>query len=248
LEIIMLSHRTWICVGSLSCCALLLATDLAYSQPAVVDSPTTRALQKLPRKQGDRVAVTIYEFRSSVQAVSAAAATDMFKTALVASGQFRVVERARLNQGAVREKQLNAQGLTSGQSAQQQLRAAEYVFEGTISEANASTSQRSGGINIAGMEIGGGGNTDTLAIDVRVVSVANGDILDAIAVSVPISSSSSAVSGVGNLLGSVLAQRGANTTYAPDVHLQTSSREGVDSALRSAIDKAVLELARRFAP
>jgi hypothetical protein len=83
---------------------------------------------------------------------------------------------------------------------------------------------------------------------VRVVSVANGDILDAIAVKVPITGTSTSVSGVGNLVGTVLAQRGANTTYTPDVHAQSSSREGVDSALRAAIDKAVLELARRFAP
>ena len=65
---------------------------------------------------GERLPVTIYEFRSGVAAVNGAAATDMFKTALVKTGRFRVVERARLNEGVVREKQLNAGGRADGQA------------------------------------------------------------------------------------------------------------------------------------
>ena len=196
---------------------------------------------------GERLPVTIYEFRSGVAAVKGAAATDMFKTALVKTGRFRVVERARLNEGVVREKQLNAGGLADGQAGRQVLRGARYVFEGTISEAAPSTKQRSSGVNIAGMDIGSASNTDQLGVDLRVVDAHNGDIVDAINVRVPIKSTSSAVAGTGNLLGTVLARKGKDTTFVPDVRHQESQRESVDAALRSAIEQAVGKLSERRA-
>jgi len=55
-------------------------------------------------------------------------------------------------------------------------------------------------------------------------------------------------SGAGNLLGTVLARRGKDTTYVPDAQAQVRSNEGVDSAVRAAIEEAVLQLARRFEP
>ena len=60
-----------------------------------------------------------------------------------------------------------------------------------------------------------------------------------------IHSSSSAVSGVGNLLGTVLARKGKDITFVPDARQQTSEREGVDVALRAAIEQAVNEVAKR---
>jgi curli biogenesis system outer membrane secretion channel CsgG len=166
-----------------SACALLTGcASTPYEAPQVAATPTSQALKKLPRKAGEPVAVSIYEFRSSVSEVSARGATDMFKTALVQSGQFRVVERSRINDGVIREKQLNAQGMSSGRSAQQPLRDARYLFEGAVTEANATENQRSGAINVGGLEIGGGSNQDTIAIDVRIVDVASGDIVDSITV------------------------------------------------------------------
>lgn len=206
---------------------------------------TAAASAQAPREDGDRLAVTIYEFRSSVAAVSGAATTDMFKTALVKTGQFRVVERARMNEGVVREKQLNAAGLSTGDASRRQLRGAQFVFEGTVSEASPSTKQRSSGVTIAGMDLSSGSNTDQIGIDLRVVDVASGDLVDAINVRVPIHSSSSAVSGVGNLLATVLARKGKDITFVPDARQQTSEREGVDVALRAAIEQAVNEVAKR---
>ncbi len=59
----------------------------------------------LPRQSSDaRVAVAIYEFTSNLPEISPRGATEQFKTALVQSGQFRVVERARLDRGVVRSK------------------------------------------------------------------------------------------------------------------------------------------------
>lgn len=227
---------------------LAACADMPYEAPQADAARTTQALKKLPRKPGERVAVTIYEFRSALPNISATAATDMFKTALVQSGQFRVVERARLNQGVIREKQLQQGGYASGKAGQAQLRGAQYIFEGAVSEANASENQRSGGIGIAGMQVGGGTNRDSIAVDVRIVDAASGDIVDAITVRKSVKSDSGGVSGVGSLLSTIFAQQGHSTTYAPDVNVQQQRREGVDTAVREAINQAVIELSQRFTP
>jgi curli biogenesis system outer membrane secretion channel CsgG len=218
-------------------------------EPAVAEaSAGSQALRKLPRRQGERVAVAIYEFRSGLGNVSGRAATDMFTTALVQSGQFRVVERSRLSEGVVREKQLQQGGFAGGAAAEAPLRGARYIFEGTLSEANASESQGSGGVSLGGMQVGTTSNRDSIAIDVRIVDAASGDIVDAIAVRKTIVAEEVGVSGVGNLLGTIMAQRGRSLPYAPDLQAQQRRAEGADSALRAAIEEAVLQLARRFEP
>ncbi len=219
------------------------------SAPPQADAaPSTQALKKLPHKAGERVAVTIYEFRSSLSEVSARGATDMFKTALVQSGQFTVVERSRLNEGVAREKQLNQAGASTGKSGQTQLRGAGYIFEGAVTETNASESQRNTSVGLAGMQVGSGSNRDTIAIDVRIVDAASGTVVDAVTVRKALRADSSQLSGVGALLSTVLGSFGKSTTYVPDVQTQHQTREGVDSALRDAINQAVLELGRRFSP
>ena len=60
-------------------------------------------------------------------------------------------------------------------------------------------------------------------------------------------SDSASVSGIGSLLTSVLSARGRTpSVYTPDVRASQNRREGVDAALRAAIDHAVLELTKRF--
>ena len=227
---------------------LLMVLSPGFADAQAGASASSRQLAQLPRKQGERVAVTVYEFRSLLPAMNARTATDMFTTALVQSGQFRVVERNRMNEGVVREKQLQQAGWASGSAAQQQLRGAQYIFEGTVSEANVAESQGSGGINVAGMQIGGGRNQDSIAVDVRVIDAGSGDVLDAVTVRKPIATKEAGVSGVGNLIGTVMAQRGRSSPYVPDAQAQGRSTEGLDSAVRAAIDEAVLQLARRFTP
>lgn len=196
----------------------------------------------------ERVPVTIYEFRSMLPSLSASSATDMFTSALVRTGRFHVVERQRMNEGIVREKQLQQSGWADGNAAGQPLRGAKYVFEGTVSEANVAEQARSGGVTVAGMQVGGGASHDSIVIDVRVVDVANGDVLDAVSVRRKVTATNGGVSGIGNLLGTVLSRQGKDTTYVPDVQAQNQRRDGVDHALRSAIDDAVTQLAQRFAP
>ena len=201
---------------------------------------------QLARKPGERVSVSIYEFRSSVGEITARGSTDMFTTALIQSGQFRVVERSRLNDGVIREKQLNAAGLSAGKNATQTLIDAKYIFEGSITEANASETQRSGAIRIAGAEFGGGSNKDVLGIDVRVIDVASGEILNVVSVRKSVASDTANVSGIGNLVSTVLSRKGKNTTFVPDIQMQQQRKESLDVALRAAIDQAVIELAARL--
>jgi curli biogenesis system outer membrane secretion channel CsgG len=220
-----------------------------YASPQVDAAPSTQAIKKLPRKSGERVTVSIYEFRSSVTEIPARGATDLFKTALVQSGQFRVVERARLEQGVLREKQINAQSMSKGTSSQQQLRDAQYLFEGAITEANPNQTQRSGSVGVAGAEIGGGANKDLIGIDVRIIDVATGDLVDVVTVRKPIASDSIGISGIGNLIATVRSVAGkAVSPYTPDVRVDQKRRESLDQALRAVIDEAVVVLSQRFQP
>jgi curli production assembly/transport component CsgG len=238
--------RTTLLTVALSALLAGCAATPAAEPPRVDSAASTQKLQQLPRKTGERVAVSIYEFRSTVGDIPARGGTDMFKTALVESGQFRVVERARLNEGVVREKQLNASGLTTGSSAAQPLLDAKYIFEGAITEANAGQTQRSAAFNLGGAELGASKGTDVLAIDVRVVEVATGELVNVVTVRKTIVSDSTSFSGIGSLIGTVLAGKGRNAAYVPDLRLQQQRKESIDLALRAVIDEAVIQLASRL--
>lgn len=199
-----------------------------------------------PSAAGERVRVTIYEFRSQLPTLASTTAVDMFTTALVRTGRFRVVERARLDDGVVREKRLQQSGWANGDAAQRQLDGAQYVFEGVVSEANVAEKTRSGGLGVAGLRVGGGSSRDSIVIDVRIVDAATGEVVDAVTARKPIVASSSSVGGVGALLGGILARKGVDTTYAPDVQAQSETRGGLDAALHAAIDDAVGQIASRF--
>jgi curli biogenesis system outer membrane secretion channel CsgG len=215
--------------------------------PVVQESKQSQALASLPVKPLDqRVAVTIYEFHSGVPDVSVAAATDIFTTTLVESHQFRVVERNRLNQGLVPEKQLNGAGQSTGTAAQHQLRGARYIFEGTVTEANAGADQHQGGVSIGGLTLGGGKNKDTIAIDVRILDAETGDVLDSVSVSKVLHDSSVGVGGTAALAGTLASMSGHSANpLTPDVNYQSSRKESIDKALRACIETAVLALIKR---
>src|SRR5262249_45940347 len=232
-----------LCVSLLSACA-----DLPSGQTPTVDRPPSAtpvnpvaSARKIPHPAGKPVSVAIYEFRSSVMEIPARGATDMFINALVQNPQFKVVERSQMNQGLIPEKQLNSQGMSGGKGATAKLRAVQYLFEGTISEANASETQRSGAVTVAGMSVGGGKNRDVIAIDVRIVDANNGDILDTVTVRQTVKSDSASVSGIGNLLGTVMAQRGVSSPYTPDANVSQQRKQSLDGTLRSVINEAVAQ-------
>ena len=202
----------------------------------------------LPRKSSDaRVAVAIYEFTSNLPEISPRGATEQFKTALVQSGQFRVVERAKLDRGVVREKQMNAAGQTTGSSSQQQLRGAEYIFEAEITELGSGTRTSSNGVNIGGLQIGGASNRDEFGIDVSIVDANTGDVVDAISVRKRMKGAARSVGGIGALINRVRAEKGkGGVAYSPEVQHQSTSKDSFDAVLREAIEDAVYELAKRF--
>lgn len=239
-----MAFRAW---AAAALCVAGLSPELrAQGKDAEVDrSSTSRALESMPRAAA-RPFVTVYEVRTSVPEIDPRAATEMFTTALIKARTFRVMERSRIEQGVGRERQLNQQGITDGAAAAKALTGAGYVFEATFSEANAGKAKSESGVGIGGMNMGSSANTDEIGMDVRVVNVATGEIVDAVNVRKQIESSGVSVSGVGSLIDNVAALRGRSTRgLTPDLSHKSERKEGVDRALRSVIELAVVELARR---
>jgi curli biogenesis system outer membrane secretion channel CsgG len=234
-------------VLALGCGLALAAGSACADDPVIQTSKQSQAFASLPPKPLEqRVPVAIYEFHSGVQGVSVAAATDIFTTTLIESRQFRVVERNRLNQGVVYEKQLNGAGQATGDAAQHQLRGARYLFEGTVTEANPGADQKQGGISIGGLSLGGGKNKDTIAVDVRILDANTGDVLDSVSVSKVLNDSSVGVGGTAAFAGTVASMTGHNANpLTPDVSYQSAHRESVDKALRACIETSVLALIKR---
>lgn len=226
------------------------ALALVLTLAACIGSAHAGSKQRptLPRKSSDaRVAVAIYEFTSNLPEISPRGATEQFKTALVQSGQFRVVERAKLDRGVVREKQMNAAGQTTGSTSQQQLRGAEYIFEAEITELGSGTRTSSNGVNIGGLQVGGARNNDEFGIDVSIVDANTGDVVDAISVRKRMKGAARSVGGIGALINRVRAEKGkGGVAYSPEVQHQSTSKDNFDAVLREAIEEAVYELAKRF--
>jgi curli biogenesis system outer membrane secretion channel CsgG len=218
----------------------------AQSNARVDSSESSKELLRVKRAPGAKTAVAIYDFRSAVSDVQVGAAQEMFVTALIKSGTFAVAERQRLNEGVMRERQLNAAGVTAGPAAGQ-VAAARYVFEVVVSEANRGANESSTSVNVGGMTVGGGSSADAIGLDVRIVDVSTGMVVDAVNVVKTIEARTSNVSGVGNLLESLRAKAGkAPMPITLDGENRSSRKEGADRALRACIEVAVAELARRL--
>lgn len=225
---------------------VLVGTCFAEEDAVVDTSGTSQKLKSLKRRAGPKPVVTIYEFRSSVPEIQVKAAQEMFVTALIKSGAFAVAERQRLNEGIIREKQLNAAGQTTGTSASRKLAGASYVFEVVVSEANSGESQTEGGLSVGGMDLAHGNAKDSIGLDVRIVDADSGLVTDAVNVRKKIEATSTSVSGIGRLAQSIFSMRGKNLPLNPDANVKSSRKESVDKALRSCIEAAVYELAKRI--
>jgi curli biogenesis system outer membrane secretion channel CsgG len=197
----------------------------------------------------DRPTVTIREFRSSVAEITPRGATDMFMTALVKSRKFRVVERARMADGIAAEKALNQAGMTTGQTGQAQYVGAAYYFEATISESATGEQKNSLGIGLAGAAASKTWTTDSISIDVRVVDVESGIVVDAVEVTRKIEGEESKVGGVTTALANLFTRGRAGAiaqALAPSDEASMARKDSVDRALRNAIEEAVKTLAQRF--
>ena len=212
------------------------------SEPVTDNSKTSQKLQSLPRRQGPRKAVTIYKFRSTVQEVSPASATDMFATALIKARTFRVLERQQLNEGVNLEKQLNAQGMTTGNAAQHRLTGADYIFEGAITEANAQESNTGLSGTFRGLGAEKSDQKAEIGLDIRVLDAQTGEVLDAVNVRKKIDEGGFSLSGLGAFAQSLTK----TNLHGADAALNRGHKEGVDKALRACIEEAIYQLASRY--
>lgn len=219
-----------------------LAGCAGASHPHVDRSATSRELASLPPLRGPAKKVTIYQFSSSVPEISAGAATDMFSTALIKSHRFAVLERQRLSEGVLREKQMNSQGMTSGNTGQTVLAGADYVFHGTVSEANTNASSNGIGATVRGLGVETSNQKAVIAVDVRVVDAHNGAVLDAVDVSRAVKENGVGVSGIGAFIQSFTHK----DLEGADVSVNHEHKEGVDRALRECIEEAVYQIAKDF--
>lgn len=242
----MISRRIAFASVFLSGLILFATTAFAEQDPVIDNSRTTKKLHSLKRQAGPKKIVTIYEFRSSCPEVNGAGATDMFTTALIKSGAFAVAERHRLNEGVMREKQLQASGMATGRAGSTKLAGAQYIFEGTVSEANPDEKTAEGGFSVGGMEVGGASKTDSIGLDVRIVDAETGLVLDSVNVRKNIESGSKGISGIGKLAQSIAALKGKHIDLNPDAQGRLTRKEGVDRALRACIEAAVYEIVKRY--
>lgn len=231
-----------------ACLAVAPPAARAEEEPVVEPGKGSARLRALPRRAGPKPVVAVYEFRSTVPGVQVAGALDMFVTALVKSGAFAVVERQRLTEGVLREKQLNAGGYTTGNAGPARLAGAGYVLEAVLSEANAGERQGQGGFSLGGLQVARSTAADSIGLDVRVVDASSGAVVDAVNVRKVVEASESEVKGVGQAAQNVGSLFGMKKPIPlnPDVATRSSRKEGVDAAVRACIEAAVHELARRF--
>ncbi|MDF1581408.1 MAG: CsgG/HfaB family protein [Desulfuromonadales bacterium] len=220
----------------------LLIPGCLQSNPEVDHSYTSRRLESMPAQAGPKKTVTIYQFESSVPEISANAATDMFTTALIKSHSFLVLERQRLEESVYREKQLNQQGMTTGDAAQHQLTGAEYIFVGTVSEANATASRTGVAGSYRGLGVETSGEKGEIGLDVRILDARTGAVIDAVNTRKKVSEGGVSVSGIGSFMRSVTGKKikGADAGVAHD------QKEGIDKALRACIEEAIHEIAARY--
>lgn len=234
----------------------VLSAPPAMAQTAKVDrSRTSKALARLPRPVGDKPVVAIYEVRSAVAEVPVKAATEMFMTALIKSGAFQVAERARLEEGAGRERALMAAGTTayaavSGTPAPAPAlpyAAARYVFEVVISEATVGADRHDNSFSLGGAQLGHKGSSDQIGMDIRITDVATGLVIDAVNTTAKIEARAKQVSGLNSLAGRLLRRAGGGSVpLDADATISTSHQDGVERAVRSCIEAGVAELARRL--
>ena len=101
----------------------------------------------------------------------------MLSNELSSSGDFRVVERQKL-QNVLEEQNLAASGrVASGTGAKiGKLTGAQFLVTGTVSAYEENTSSTGGGLSFKGIGFGGKQSEAYLAVDIRVINTTTGDI------------------------------------------------------------------------
>ena len=133
----------------------------------------------------------------------------------------------------------------TGNAAQQQLRGARYIFEGTVTEANAGADQHQSGVSIGGLR------SEAAKTRTRLQSSSHprrqyrrrpglGERQQGV------ERHSVGIGGTAAFASPVASMSGRNVNpMTPDVNYQSSHRESVDKALRACIETSVLALIKR---
>lgn len=101
----------------------------------------------------------------------------MLSNELSSSGDFRVVERAKL-QNVLEEQNLAVSGrVAPGTGAKiGKLTGAQYLVTGTVTAYEENASSTGGGLSFRGIGLGGKSSEAYLAVDIRVINTTTGDI------------------------------------------------------------------------
>lgn len=101
----------------------------------------------------------------------------MLSNELSSSGDFRVVERTKL-QNVLEEQNLAVSGrVAPGTGAKiGKLTGAQYLITGTVTAYEENTSSTGGGLSFRGIGLGGKSSEAYLAVDLRVINTTTGDI------------------------------------------------------------------------
>ena len=101
----------------------------------------------------------------------------MLSNELAATGDFKVVERTKL-QTVLEEQNLAASGrVAPGTGAKiGKLTGAEYLIAGTVTAYEEGSSSTGGGVSFRGISLGGNSSKAYLAVDLRVINATTGEI------------------------------------------------------------------------
>lgn len=110
-----------------------------------------------------------------------AALTEQLTTALINTGRFIVLERKGLNE-VLAEQDLGASGRVNPETAPAMGRVigAEWLIKAAITEFTEKKSRSGGGILFKGIALGGKKQEAFLAMDVRIVDAATGEVIDSV--------------------------------------------------------------------
>lgn len=193
------------------------------------------------KKEDNRKTVAVYKVKSMVQEVDPTPYTEFVTTTLIKKGKkvFRVLDR---QQSVYAEKQLNQQGMTTGDAAQSQLIGADFIFVVTITEANAQASRSGIAGAFKGVGIESSGERAEIGLDISVQDAKTAEVLDSIHVTKKLSEGGYSATGLGNLFKKNKKLKGLNLGVSKD------KKTGIDKAIMAAIEDAIDQIVSGYEP
>jgi curli biogenesis system outer membrane secretion channel CsgG len=200
------------------------------------------ALAALPGAPGAQKSIAVMKFTVTAGSGSSywhsaswdvgSGMAEMTTTALVESGQFRVLERQQIDD-VIGEQDFGDSGRVDPATAAKigKILGAQYLLYGTVNEFEYSKGGEAGGVRIGGVRVGAGQAKAHIGMDVRVVDAVTGEILFS-------TRSTANASRTGFKVGYSGSDFGAN--------VGAFRKTPMGEATRKAIDDAVAKLAREF--